>query len=69
MSNGFLILDENDWKEATPEQRDWMIFKTLKAINERLLTLEKKTITDKCFSFLGGIVGGFAAALGLKWGT
>jgi len=68
MANGFLVLDENDWRGATPEQRDWMIFKTLKSMDERLKALEKRPLMDKCFSFLGGAVGGFAAALGIKWG-
>ena len=68
MANGFLVLDEKDWEEATPEQRDWMIFKTLKSLDARMGKLEKRPLADKCFSFLGGAVGGFAAALGLKWG-
>jgi hypothetical protein len=68
MANGFLVLDEKDWEDATPEQRDWMIFKTLKSMDSRLSILEKRPLADKCFSFLGGAVGGFAAALGLKWG-
>lgn len=68
MANGFLVLDEQDWETATPQQRDWIIFKTLKSIDDRLQKLEKRPLTDKCWSFLGGAVGGFAAALGLKWG-
>ena len=66
MSNGFLVLDEQDWKEATPEQRDWMIFKTLKSMDARMSALEKRPLMDKCFSFFGGAVGGFAATLGIK---
>lgn len=67
MSNGFIVVDEKDWCEATPEQRDWMIYKTLKSLDERMRKLEKRPMTDKLFSFLGGAVGGFAASLGIKW--
>jgi len=65
MANGFLVIDEKDWKELTPERRDWLIFNTLKSMDARLQKLER---WSSCFSFLGGIVGGFVAALGLKWG-
>ena len=66
MANGFIVLDETDWEGMNQEQRSWMLFKTLKSIDARLLKLEKRPLTDKCFSFLGGAVGGFAAALGIK---
>jgi len=66
--NGFIIIDETDWKEATPEQRDWMIFKTLRVLDERMQKLEKRPVVDKCFSFCGGVLGGFLAFLGMKFG-
>jgi hypothetical protein len=66
MANGFLVLDENDWKEATPEQRDWMIFKTLKSLDTRMGVLEKRPMIDKCFSFAGGLIGGALAYFGIK---
>lgn len=69
MANGFLVIDEKDWEDAKPEQRDWMIFKTLKSVDERLSKLEKRPLTDKCLALLGGAIGGFLAALGLKWGA
>jgi hypothetical protein len=67
MANGFIVLDEVDWEGMDQDQRSWMLFKTLKSIDARLSKLEKRPLTDKCWSFLGGAVGGFAAALGLKW--
>ena len=67
MANGFLVLDENDWEGATPEQRDWMIFKTLKSMDGRLKTLEKHPIYDKACATIGGVIGGALAALGIKW--
>ena len=33
MANGFLVIDEKDWKELTPERRDWLIFNTLKSLD------------------------------------
>lgn len=68
MANGFLVVDEKDWQDATPEQRDWMIFKTLKSLDARMSTLECRPFTDKCFAFVGGAIGGFVATLGIKWG-
>ena len=69
MANGFLVLDEQDWKDATPEQRDWMIFKTLKSLDSRMGELEKRPFAHKCFAFMGGVIGGFAAAIGIKVGA
>jgi len=69
MGNGFIVVDENDWKDSTPEQQSWMTFKTLKSIDARLKTLEKRPLIDKCYSFAGGIIGGALAALGIKWGS
>lgn len=69
MANGFLIVDEKDWKELTPERRDWLIFNTLKSMDCRLQKLEKRPLTDKCWSFAGGVIGGFLAAIGFNWGA
>jgi len=66
--NGFLVLNDKDWESATPEQQSWMTFNTLKSIDARLSKLEKRPLMDKFFSFLGGVIGGFAAVLGIKIG-
>lgn len=68
MSNGFIVIDEKDWREATPEQRDWMIFKTLRNLDERMHKIENRPVVDKCLSFFGGVLGGFLAFLGIKFG-
>jgi hypothetical protein len=68
MGNGFLIVDEQDWHGSTPEQRDWMIFKTLKSLDSRMSCLERRPFVDKCFSFAGGLIGGALAFLGIKYG-
>ena len=65
MSNGFVISKES-WDHMPDEQQKWIMFETMQNVNIRLKRLEK---WNKCFSFLGGAIGGFAAALGIKWGT
>ena len=67
MKNSFIIMDEADWAKATPDQQMGMIFKTLRSIDCRLQNLEKRALVDKFYSFLGGVFGGFLAAMGIKW--
>jgi hypothetical protein len=68
MENGFLVLDEKDWKDASAEQRDWMVYKTLKSMDSRLKKLERRSVVHNCFSFVGGVIGGILAAIGIKFG-
>jgi hypothetical protein len=68
MGEGFLVMNEKDWEKMTAEQRDWAVFNTLCRMDQRLSKLEKRPIADKCFSFLGGVIGGFLAAIGIKIG-
>lgn len=65
---GFIVIGEKDWAKATPEQRDWMVYQTLQSLNNRMTTLECRPLTDKFLSFVGGLIGGFIAAIGVKWG-
>lgn len=65
MSNGFLVVDEKDWKELAPDRRDWLIFNTLKSMDMRLKKLERWNVGT---SFIGGIVGGVASFFGIKIG-
>lgn len=68
MANGFIVIDDDDWEHADPEQRAWMTFKTLKSMDERLKKIESRTWLDKGCAFLGGIIGGAAAFIGIKIG-
>ena len=67
MGNGFIVMDEIDWEGQNAEQRDWLIFKTLKSIDGRLQKLEKMQWTYKAFAAGGGFVGGMVAVFGMKW--
>lgn len=69
MVDKFIVFDEKDWETASPEQRDWMIFKTLKNVDNRLSELEHKSFIKNFWAFTGGIIGGVFAALGLKFGS
>ena len=66
MANGFLVVDEKDWCDATHDQRDWMVFKTLKSMDDRLKKLER---WNTVAAFTGGMIGGAMAFLGIKIGT
>jgi hypothetical protein len=63
MAKGFLVVDEKDWSELAAERRDWLIFNTLKSMDDRLKSLES---WNKPLSVIGGVLGGFLAALGLR---
>ena len=65
--NGFIITKET-WENLPAEQREWMLFDTVQDLHARIKAVEKRPVADKCFALLGGLVGGFIAALGLKWG-
>ena len=66
MSNGYMIITEKDWEEATEKQRGWMLFNTIQSMDARLKKLEKRPIVDKVYAFGGGIVGGALSYLGIK---
>ncbi|SEM78933.1 hypothetical protein SAMN04489760_1487 [Syntrophus gentianae] len=66
MGEAPFILKEKDWEKATPEQRDWYIYNAILALSARVDTVEKGAWFHRGASFIGGLVGGIAAALGLK---
>ena len=63
MDERFLVCDERDWSGMTADQRDFMIFKTLRSMDERLQSLER---WNKALSFAGGMIGGALAAIGIR---
>ena len=66
MANGFIVVNDKNWENATPEQRDWMMFNTLQSVDARLKSLEERKLFDRTCSFLGGIIGGVAAMFGMR---
>jgi len=64
-----MVLTDRDWENMTPESRDWLIFSTLNSMDKRLEALECRKKYDKLWSFFGGILGGVAAMLGIKFGA
>ena len=68
MSNSYMSIKEKDWEKATEKQKSWMLFNTVQSMDARLKKLEKRPIIDKMFSFVGGVIGGALAFLGIKIG-
>jgi hypothetical protein len=66
-NQGFIVLDEKDWESMTETQRSWAVFKTIKLLHDRICFLEGRPFLDKFLVFCGGAIGGFCAALGLKF--
>lgn len=66
MSNGYMIITEKDWEKADENQRGWMMFNTIQNMDKRLKKLERRPVIDKIYSFVGGIIGGVLAFLGIK---
>ena len=48
------------------EQKEWIMFETMQAVH---VQIKQRKRWNKLSSFAGGIVGGTAAALGIKVGT
>jgi hypothetical protein len=69
MGNGFMVITEKDWENATTDQRMWWTFNTLQSVDSRLKRIEGRRWYDKVASFAGGIFGGALAALGVRWGS
>jgi hypothetical protein len=63
MDERFLVCDEKDWGDMTENQRNWMVYKTLRLMNYRMRVLER---WNKFYSFIGGVIGGVIAALGIN---
>ena len=62
MANGFIVVEKEDWERATKEDRDLMVYNTLKSINDRIAKLEKQVMFRTALNFFGCVSGG---ALGM----
>jgi len=67
MGNGFIVVCKDNWKKASPEEREEMTYQTLENIHNRLTAIENKSVLNMAYSWTGGLIGGGLAALGLKW--
>ncbi len=63
MSNGFIISKET-WDAMPDEQRSWIMFETMQGVDVQLKSLKR---WNKASSFVGGVIGGVLASLGVKW--
>lgn len=63
----FLVCDEKDWDGLNPDQRTWMLYKTMLSIEKRLTVMEHQSFIHKACAAAGGFVGGAMAAVGIKW--
>lgn len=62
-SNGSAICSWDDWKNnLSEEQRQYEIWRCLYDVQRKYSKLERRKLTDKTMSFLGGFVGGVVAA-------
>lgn len=60
------MLTEKDWEKATPEQRGWYTYNAILILSNRLNVLESRAWFHRGCAFIGGLIGGFAAAMGVK---
>ena len=79
MPNGMIEIEEFE-KVADNDVKLNILFKTLvchidkidkrfEVGNEKFKKLESRRLTDKIWSGVGGVIGGFLASLGMKWGS
>jgi len=61
-----MILTEAEWKQLPEESRSWITFQTIHGLDQRVEVLEGKKRFDRLCAFMGGVIGGVAAALGIK---
>jgi hypothetical protein len=65
MANG---ISKETFKGMDIDSKLDVLFDYVQQSSLNIETLKKRPVLDKCFSFAGGVIGGFMAALGLKWG-
>ena len=64
--NGFSISKEA-WQKMPAKEQNWILYDTQRSINARLKQLERRPFYDKACSFLGGMLGGAAASIGINF--
>ncbi len=59
-------LTEKDWERATQEQQGWYTYSALINLSKRLDEVERKRWFRNSLAFIGGLIGGALATLGIK---
>jgi len=49
---------EKDWEKTPPERRDWIVYNTLRSMDERLKKLEQRRFLNFAWMFVGSAAGG-----------
>ena len=63
-----MIISRERWEEFDEKEKSWILFDTMQDTKKRVKQLENRKIWDTVKMFSGGVIGGAAAALGMKWG-
>lgn len=70
MSNGCITIDEHTWRKMNQEDRDFLIYKTLNSLNDRLRQIERWGWLKVSTQFFGAMAGGALVVLfAIKYGV
>lgn len=64
MENG---ISKDTFKGMDVNSKLDVLFDYLHESCRHIKMLKKRPVLDKCLAFAGGVIGGFLAALGMKW--
>jgi hypothetical protein len=63
-----VIIREEQFKSMALEQQTWIMYTTLKSVEERVYKLERQKMIRTACSSIGGVIGGFLAFIAVKVG-
>ena len=66
MSNAHMIIDEKDWEGLPEKKRSWIMYNTMRSVEQRVTKLEGRKWIDKGLTATFGLIGGFLAYLGIN---
>jgi len=69
MVNAKMIVTETTFKEMPENERSWLLYNTMTALDKRVEKIEGRKFWDSTKSFMGGLIGGAAAAFGIRLGS
>jgi len=68
MSNTTMTIDEDTFKSMPTDDKLWLIFSNYGPLEQRVKKLENRRLWDSAKIVTGSLIGGAAAALGMRWG-